>query len=259
MRSIPFLLLSAIALFNLNVAGATSSSTCMPMFNHVDDLVPKNNGCDEASFQSNSTAGTAKIVMDSNTQGDCVVTTAVECDGEPFHLKDIASIDFNINVPAGSCNPTEWIAVYMFPWCGKPGGCWQKGEYEVDFVETTGPNGDGGFASNWDSRPVQVPWKNNHENLRVNTGANQHITFTSSPITSGPNTGRFQWDIRVCDASASKCDASNSLWHAYRNTGPSTSYTWEDSMMIVVDDWGVRNAPKKGCTLEVTDMVITKY
>ncbi len=250
------LLFIATALFALDTASASTSSTCQPMFNHQDDTVAQNNQCTNITFQPSSTAGSATITMNSNELGACVYTTAVQCDGEDINMQDIAAIDFTVTVPGNKCNPTEWVAVYMFPWCGQPGGCWDNGEREVDFVETTGSAGPGIFASNWDSRNVQVSWKNQGGYLIVSTGASQHITFTSSQIVSGTNSGTYQWDTWVCDASESKCDATNATWHAYRETGPTI---FDESMIIVIDDWGVNNAPMNGCTVEVTDMVITQY
>ncbi|MCL1127599.1 hypothetical protein [Shewanella surugensis] len=55
---------------------------------------------------------------------------------------------------------------------------------------------------------------------------------------------------------ASKYDASNSTWHRYREAGPTI---FDQSMMIVVDDWGVDNAPKKSCSLEVMPPSINGY
>jgi hypothetical protein len=251
MKKLNHLLFGVIALFGVQAASAGAPASCKPMFNHKDNTVATNNRCTQVDFQSSSTAGAATIVMNSSTQGACAYTTAVSCGGEDIMMQDIAAIDFKVTVPGGKCSPTEWIAVYMFPWCGQAGGCWDQGEREVDFVETTGPNGAGGFASNWDARPTQVAWVNQGGSVRVNTGASQHITFTSSQ-----SNGKYQWDTRVCEASASKCDESNQLWHAYRDTGPTV---FNESMMIVVDDWGVNNPPQAGCTLEVTDMVITKH
>ncbi|MCO1335515.1 hypothetical protein MO867_14340 [Microbulbifer sp. OS29] len=170
-------------------------------------------------------------------------------------MKEISAIDFNVTVPRGKCSPTEWIAVYMFPWCGQLGGCWDGGEREVDFVETTGPEGSGVFASNRGGRAKQVTWVNLTCSIRVDSGIRQHLTFTSRKITSGQGRGTYQWDIRICDASASKCDSNNQLWHAYRETGPDI---FDESMMIVIDNWGINNPPQSGCRLEVTDMLITK-
>jgi len=252
MQRIMHLLFGTVVLFSLHPVLAAPSTTCKPIFNHKDNKVAQNNGCSQIEFQPSATAGSATIVMNGSTQGACAYTSAVSCGGNDINMQDIAAIDFKVTVPGGKCSPKEWVAVYMFPWCGQPGGCWDQGEREVDFVETTGPNGVGGFASNWDARPTQVAWVNpGGGSVRVDTGASQHVTFTSSQ-----SNGTFQWDTRVCDATASTCDASNQLWHAHRDTGPAV---FNESMMIVVDDWGVHNPPKKGCTLEVTDMVITKH
>ncbi len=257
MQKIIHILFGTLVLLYFNVAMSASPNTCQPLFSHQDDKVAQNNGCSLIDFQSSSTPGSATVVMNSSTQGACAYTTAVQCGGTDINMKEIAAIDFNVKVPGGKCSPTEWVSVYMFPWCNQSGGCWDQGEREVDFVETTGPNGAGGFASNWDARNFQVPWINKGGgSVRVNTGASQHITFTSSQITTGKNQGKYQWDTWVCDASESKCDASNELWHAYRETGPTI---FNETMMIVVDDWGVHNPPKDGCTVEVTDMVITKH
>ncbi|WP_444884149.1 hypothetical protein [Microbulbifer sp. PSTR4-B] len=194
--------------------------------------------------------------MRRNSKGACAYTTAVQCGNKNIQMEEIAAIDFKISIPAGKCNPTEWIAVYMFPWCGESGGCWSGGEREVDFVETMGPNGPGDLASNWGGRPKQAEWINQHGAIRVDSGTSQHITFTSSQVLSGPKSGTYQWDIRVCAPSATKCENTNQLWHAYREKGPTI---FDESMMIVIDNWGVNHPPREGCTLEVTNMLITKH
>ncbi len=249
-------LLGIFSLFLFHAASATSPTRCQPQFNHQDDKVAQYNRCTLIDYQPSAKAGSATIAMNQDLKGSCVYTTAVQCGDQDIRMRDIAAIDFKVNVPAGRCSPTEWIAVYMFPWCGRLGGCWDGGEREVDFVETKGPNGPGGFASNWGDRPKQAGWVNQQGAIRVNNGTKQHITFTSSQVLSGPNNGTYQWDIRVCDATETRCDSSNQLWHAYREKGPTV---FDKSMMIVIDNWGVNGPPKKGCTLEITDMVITKH
>ncbi len=251
MRKIPFLLLGLGVLFSLHAA----ADTCQPMFNHQDDLVATNNKCNQGTLKyfPSTTAGSATIIQGGSEPHSCAYTIAVECGGAEIEMKEIAAIDFTVTVPGNKCSPTEWIAVYMFPYNGKTGGDWDKGEREVDFVETTGPNGPGGFASNWDGRAYQVPWINKGGAVRVESGAEQHVTFTSSV-----NGGKYQWNTYVCAASNTKCDGSSpGVWHAYRETGPDV---FGGTMMIVVDDWGGLNdtSSKKGCTLEVSDMVITK-
>lgn len=251
-----------LALGLLSLSGmptASVASSCQPMFNHQDDLVATNNNCptDSIKYVESTVAGSAKITLGSLNANNkaCAYTIAVECGDEPIKMKDIAAIDFKLTVPGNKCSSTEWVAVYMFPYNGKKGGDWQNGNNEADFMETVGPNGVGGFASNWDNNKHQAPWVNaNGDSLRVESGAEQHITFTSS----GEEGGTYDWNTYVCDVSNTKCDASSSpVWHAYRETGPK----WFDStMMIVVDDWGGWNGstPAPGCTVEVSDMVITK-
>ncbi|WP_299584498.1 hypothetical protein [uncultured Microbulbifer sp.] len=256
MHRVALVLLCAVISFTLQTTSTASPTTCKPLFNHQDDKVAQNNRCIQSEFQASNTPGSAMIEMNSNAQGACVYTTAIQCGNEDILMGDIAAIDFEISVPPGKCRPTEWMAVFMFPWCGLAGGCWDGGEREVDFVETKGPNGPGGFSSNWGERPKQVEWLKQSGALTADTGTSQHITFTSSQILSGHNSGTYQWDIRVCDASETKCDSSNQLWHAYRETGP---IFFNTSMMIVIDNWGVNHPPKEGCTLEVRDMVITKH
>ncbi|WP_444941066.1 hypothetical protein ACJJI3_00110 [Microbulbifer sp. ZKSA004] len=247
------LVLIFAALSTLNLASAT---TCKPIFNHQDDKVAKNNRCTKISFQPSNTEGSGVIIMDGDTKGSCAYTSAVQCGNTEIRMKDISAIDFKVDVPPRKCGAKEWIAVYMFPWCGQPGGCWAGGQREVDFVETTGSNGPGGFASNWGGLPKQAAWTSQTGPLQVKSGAQQHITFTSRKIISGEASGTYQWDIRVCGASASKCDDSNQVWHAYREKGPAI---FDESMMIVIDNWGVNNPPQPGCTLKITDMLITKY